>query len=106
MTSTRRSWSFRTRLTALIAAVFVAGGTALLVVQYLLVQGLFEDAIGSITSWDTPALDLPRAAAGQLRDLAVQVRNSGICTLENPEYYSYRRDRHSGRFAGIIWREN
>lgn len=50
MTSTRRSWSFRTRLTALIAAVFVAGGTALLVVQYLLVQGLFEDAIGSITS--------------------------------------------------------
>lgn len=62
--------------------------------------------IGSITSWDTPALDLPRAAAGQLRDLAVQVRNSGICTLENPEYYSYRRDRHSGRFAGIIWREN
>ncbi|WP_279402498.1 polyphenol oxidase family protein [Arthrobacter sp. JCM 19049] len=36
--------------------------------------------IGSITSWDTPALDLPRAAAGQLRDLAVEVRNSGICT--------------------------
>lgn len=33
--------------------------------------------IGSITSWDTPALDLPRAAAGQLRDLAVEVRNSG-----------------------------
>lgn len=50
MTRTRRSWSFRARLTALIAAVFVAGGTALLVVQYLLVHGLFEDAIGSITS--------------------------------------------------------
>src|SRR5699024_3589868 len=50
VTRTRRSWSFRARLTALIAAVFVAGGTALLVVQYLLVHGLFEDAIGSITS--------------------------------------------------------
>jgi len=44
----KRRWSFRTRLTALIAAVFVAGGTALLVVQYFLVQGLFNTAIDGL----------------------------------------------------------
>lgn len=46
MTDRARSrWSFRARLTALIAAVFVTGGIVLLVVQYLLVQGLFSTAI-------------------------------------------------------------
>src|SRR5690625_2066815 len=49
MTATvKRRWSFRTRLTALIAAVFVTGGTALLVVQYFLVQGLFNTAIDGL----------------------------------------------------------
>jgi signal transduction histidine kinase len=46
--TTRPRWSFRTRLTALIAVVFVTGGTVLLGVQYLLVQGLFDTAIDSI----------------------------------------------------------
>lgn len=49
MSTARRRWGFRTRLTALIAAVFVTGGVVLLGVQYLLVQGLFDNAIGSIT---------------------------------------------------------
>lgn len=45
----RRRWSFRTRLTALIAAVFVTGGIVLLGVQYFLVQGLFNTAIDGIS---------------------------------------------------------
>ena len=49
MTSKKWRWSFRARLTALIAIVFVTGGAALLGVQYLLVQGLFDTAIESIT---------------------------------------------------------
>lgn len=44
----KRRWGFRTRLTALIAAVFVTGGAVLLGVQYLLVRGLFDSAIGGI----------------------------------------------------------
>lgn len=46
--SGKRRWGFRTRLTALIAAVFITGGTALLLVQYFLVQQLFTSAIGTI----------------------------------------------------------
>ena len=49
MTGGRRRWSFRARITALIAAVLVAGGAVLLGVQYLLVQGLFDTAIGTLT---------------------------------------------------------
>ncbi len=49
MTATKRRWSFRARLTALIAAVFVTGGVVLLGVQYVLVHQLFHTAIGDIT---------------------------------------------------------
>ncbi|QEO14287.1 HAMP domain-containing histidine kinase [Agromyces intestinalis] len=40
----RRRWSFRTRLTVTIAAIFVAAGVGLLAVQYLLVQSFFRAA--------------------------------------------------------------
>lgn len=43
-----RARAFRVRLAALIAGVFVAGGAALLGVQYLLTRQLFQDRIGSI----------------------------------------------------------
>lgn len=49
MTTTRRRWGFRTRLTALIAAVFITGGAVLLGVQYLLVQRLFDTALNTLT---------------------------------------------------------
>lgn len=45
-----RRWGFRTRLTTLIAAVFITGGAVLLGVQYLLVQQLFTTAIGTIST--------------------------------------------------------
>lgn len=51
----------------------------------------------------TPALDLPAAAANQLRALAVTVELSGICTLEDERFYSYRRDNQTGRLAGLLW---
>ena len=40
-----RRLGFRARLTLTLTGVFVAAGTLLLVVQYLIVQGLFSDAI-------------------------------------------------------------
>jgi signal transduction histidine kinase len=45
--SSQRRWSFRTRLTITIAAVFVASGIGLLSVQYLLVQTFFTSASGA-----------------------------------------------------------
>ncbi|TRW44401.1 sensor histidine kinase [Georgenia yuyongxinii] len=45
---TGRRWGFRARLTALIAAAFILGGTALLAVQYLVVQRLIEADVRTI----------------------------------------------------------
>lgn len=57
----------------------------------------------SATSWGTPALDLPAGARSQLEAAGVQVEYSGTCTLETESLYSYRRDRNTGRFAGVVW---
>lgn len=57
----------------------------------------------STTSWGTPALDLPAGAASQLESEGVQIEYRGPCTLETDALYSYRRDRQSGRFAGLVW---
>ncbi|MDQ0094386.1 polyphenol oxidase family protein [Paeniglutamicibacter psychrophenolicus] len=59
--------------------------------------------IGSRTRQGTTGLDLPHAAAAELRDLGVSVTESGICTLENEDYFSYRRDPGTGRLAGLVW---
>lgn len=59
--------------------------------------------IESRTSWGTPSLDLPGAAAALLADLGVVVTSTGVCTVEDPAYYSYRRESLTGRLAGIIW---
>lgn len=58
--------------------------------------------IGSQTSWGTPSLDLPRAAASQLRERGVRVVSDSRCTLETPTLFSYRRDRECGRQALVI----
>ncbi|MBG6085637.1 polyphenol oxidase family protein [Zhihengliuella flava] len=61
--------------------------------------------VASTTSWGTPALDLPSAAARFLTREGVDVVRSEICTFEDARYYSYRRDRDAGRLAGVVWRE-
>ncbi|WP_457971854.1 polyphenol oxidase family protein [Arthrobacter sp. D1-17] len=55
------------------------------------------------TTWGTPALDLPAGAASQLEAEGVTIEYRGPCTLETESLYSYRRDRQSGRFAGLVW---
>ena len=60
-------------------------------------------ATRSTTSWDTPALDLPAGARSQLEAVGVDVEYTGACTLETETLYSYRRDRNTGRFAGLVW---
>lgn len=55
------------------------------------------------TSWGTPGLDLPAGARNQLETAGVVVEYAGPCTLENEELFSYRRNPHTGRFAGLVW---
>lgn len=61
------------------------------------------------TSWGTPALDLRAAAAAALERAGV--RRAAIdadhpCTLEDEDYFSYRRAARTGRFAGVIRRQD
>lgn len=57
------------------------------------------------TRTGTPSIDLTAGATGQLHAAGVaDVRAVGGCTLEQPErFYSYRRDRLTGRHAGVVW---
>ncbi|MCU1554322.1 MAG: laccase protein [Arthrobacter sp.] len=55
------------------------------------------------TSRGTPGLDLPAGVRRQLESVGVAVEYSGGCTLEDDELFSYRRDRRTGRFAGLVW---
>lgn len=48
------------------------------------------------------SLDLPKALAGQLSAQGVTVKQSSECTVENLEFFSYRRDGITGRQAGVI----
>ena len=58
--------------------------------------------IGAVTSWGTPSLDLPRAAAVLLADAGVCVEIDPRCTLEDGDLFSYRADPACGRQALII----
>jgi YfiH family protein len=51
----------------------------------------------------TPALDVPRGVSAQLGALGVDVTMDGRCTMESAELFSYRRERTTGRFAGLAW---
>ena len=56
----------------------------------------------STTRIGTPALDLSAALIGELVAEGVSYEASSICTMEDPVYYSYRRDNQTGRFAGVV----
>jgi YfiH family protein len=57
----------------------------------------------STTAQGTPALDLAAGAAHVLASSGVaDVRLTGICTVEDPRWYSHRRDGRTGRFAGVV----
>lgn len=56
------------------------------------------------TRQGTPALDLRAGIAAQLAAAGVgEVRHDARCTIEEPDLFSYRRERTTGRFAGYIW---
>ena len=59
-------------------------------------------AASSRTSQGTFALDLPAALKVALESVGVEVRDEEICTFENENYFSYRRNKVTGRQVGLI----
>lgn len=56
----------------------------------------------SKTRVGTPALDLPRALVAALAAVDVPVEISAGCTLEDDDFFSFRRNKVTGRQAGVI----
>jgi YfiH family protein len=58
------------------------------------------------TRQGTPALDVAEGVWAQLAEAGIDVERSvrlRVCTQETPEYFSFRRDGTTGRFAGFVW---
>ena len=61
-------------------------------------------------AWSTarsgnPSLDLRAGLTAELAGAGVTVTSVGPCTVESIDHFSYRRDRVTGRFAGVVWLE-
>ncbi|HUR74391.1 MAG TPA: peptidoglycan editing factor PgeF, partial [Sporichthya sp.] len=55
----------------------------------------------------TPSLDLRAGLAAQLAELGIaDVGLTGGCTQDDTDFFSYRRDHVTGRFAGLVWLES
>lgn len=57
----------------------------------------------TVTRAGTPGLDLRRGLAALLESRGVRVEHVGGCTAETPTLFSHRRDRVTGRSAGLVW---
>lgn len=64
------------------------------------------EPVSATVSWTgTPAIDVAAGVVAQLRGLGVAVHWVPGCTRESPHLYSYRRAQVTGRFAGVVLRE-
>jgi len=75
---------------------------------YEVPQSLHDEVIAlhprasSQTGIGTPALDLPNALIEALQGVDVAVNLEHSCTFEDEDYFSYRRNRITGRQSGVI----
>jgi YfiH family protein len=58
----------------------------------------------SETSWGTPAVDIGAGLLAQLAREGVPAADVSRCTIEDEDFYSYRRQgQSSGRMGGLVW---
>jgi polyphenol oxidase len=57
----------------------------------------------SVTRRGTPSLDVAGGVLEQLAPRSRDVQQLPGCTVEDPTLFSYRRDRTTGRSAGLVW---
>ncbi|MBD0292504.1 MAG: peptidoglycan editing factor PgeF [Jiangellaceae bacterium] len=62
-----------------------------------------EPAAWATSRRGMPALDVAAGVLAQLARLGVDAVRLPGCTTEDESLYSYRRDRTTGRFAGLAW---
>lgn len=61
-------------------------------------------AAAAKTRTGRPAADVPAGVRAQLDDAGVRLLPwAAPCTVENPHQFSHRRDRVTGRAAGVVW---
>lgn len=76
---------------------------------YEVSQEIFDEvtavhpAAAVTTPKGTPSLDLPAALEKVLLAEGVSISFDSGCTVEDPTFFSYRRDGATGRQAGIVW---
>jgi hypothetical protein len=65
--------------------------------------GAGRPAAPATTTWGTPSLDLAGGCLAVLKAAGVaEVRSAPECTIEDDDYFSYRRTGVTGRFAGVV----
>lgn len=65
-------------------------------------------AVRATTGWGTPAIDLRAGAVQALERVGLaagSIDRDHPCTLEDPSWFSYRREPVTGRFAGVVRRD-
>lgn len=71
--------------------------------EELVVAAARTSAVSATRSWTgTPAVDVAAGVVDQLTADGVAVQWIPGCTREDENLYSYRRERRTGRFAGVI----
>ena len=55
------------------------------------------------TRQGTPSVDVAAGVEAQLRSAGAACERVTDCTIEDRAFFSYRRDRTTGRFAGVAW---
>ena len=59
-----------------------------------------------VTRQGTAGLDVPEGVWSQLEAAGVDLKDSvrlRVCTQESPDYFSFRGEGTTGRFAGFVW---
>ena len=55
--------------------------------------------------WGTPSIDMRSSIIRQLQIEEIETNDLSHCTYEDENLFSYRRDKKTGRNAGIVWLE-